>query len=393
VHIIEELICAALRGESPPWPEAGDEAFAAAFLERSAYHGVQALLDQWLQSPHGRERGWPTAITDACHDATIAQAMWEMRHHAFLNQILARLSNSGVRPILFKGTALAYDVYPSPFLRRRGDTDLMISPHARHQVCEALESHGFACGFGVRGEFVSNTAVYSRIEPATGSHDLDVHWRVSNSYILSRLFSYEDLLYEARPLTTLGPDALGAGPVHALLIACLHRAGHKQCPYFVDHIEHFGGDRLIWLYDVHLLLGVLTPSHYETFLELAERAGLEAVCLEGIEQAGACFHCAVPETVREALSRPGSAEAVSRYLNGSAMYQYYANFLAIEGARNKLRFVEQLLFPPKDYMWQMYTQVQCNWLPWLYLRRAMIESFKRLHRTIASRRANHKPGK
>ena len=126
MQTIETLICAALRGESPAWPEASDEAFLAAFLERSAYHGVQALLDQWLQSPHGRERGWPTAITDACHDAAIAQAMWEMRHQALLKQVLARLSNSGVRPILFKGTALAYDVYPSPFLRRRGDTDLMI---------------------------------------------------------------------------------------------------------------------------------------------------------------------------------------------------------------------------------------------------------------------------
>jgi hypothetical protein len=292
-----------------------------------------------------------------------------------------------VRPILFKGTALAYDVYPSPFLRRRGDTDLMIPSHARHQVCEALEPLGFACQFGVRGEFVSNTAVYSRIEPATGSHELDVHWRVSNSYILSKLFSYEDLLCEARPLSALGPDALGAGPAHALLIACMHRAVHKQSPYLVDQIEHYGGDRLIWLYDVHLLLGALTPSQHERFLALAERTGLGTVCLEGIEHARVCFYSVVPQKLREAFFRLESADAVSCYLNGSPIHQYYANLLAVEGARNKLRFVGQLLFPPKNYMRQMYSQVKFNWLPWLYLRRAVIESFKRLYRALGTRRA------
>lgn len=383
MQTIEELICAALRGESPHWPEESDDELISSLLERSAYHGVQALLHQCLPTEQGFGLGWPKVVTDACRNAAVGQAMWEMRHQALLTQVFARLSNSGVRPILFKGTALAYDVYPSPFLRTRGDTDFIIPSEARDKVCEALESLGFTCWLGERGEFVSNTADYSRSEPVTGSHDLDVHWRVSNSYILSKLFSYEDLRCEARPLPTLGFDVLGAGPVHALLIACMHRAGHKQCPYIVDYVVHYGGDRLIWLYDIHLLLGALTPSQYETFLELAERTGLAGICLEGIEQARACFHSVVPETVCEALAHLGPADAVSRYLNGSVMYQYYANFLAIEGAKNKRRYVMQLLFPPAAYMQQMYPQVKLNWLPWLYLRRAVIESFNRLGRTIA----------
>jgi hypothetical protein len=212
---------------------------------------------------------------------------------------------------------------------------------------------------------------------------LDLHWRVSNSQILSKLFSYEELQAETRLLPALGPAAIAVGPVHALLLACMHRAGHKQSPYFVGHNEHYGGDRLIWLYDIHLLLGKLTPSQWDSFCEIAEQKGLGGACREGIEQARACFHALIPESVCQALVHLSPAGAASRYLRGSVAYQYCANFLAVEGAENKLRFVPQLLFPPKKYMRQMYSQVKPNWLPWLYLRRAGIEILKRFRRTIA----------
>ena len=382
---IDELICATLRGDSHPWPAIGDDEFAASFLVRSEYHGVQQLLDQRLQTAEGFELGWPKAVVDACRRAAILQAMWEVRHRELLNQVLARLSHSGVRPIVFKGTALAYDVYSCPFLRTRGDTDFIIPSDARDQVCGALESLGFACGCGVKGEFVNNTADYSRMDLATGSHDLDVHWRVSNSHVLSNIFTYEELRSEARLLPALGRDALAAGPVHALLLACMHRAAHKQCPYFVNGIEYYGGDRLIWLFDIHLLLGELRPSQYDAFLEVAVRKGLGGVCLEGIEHARACFHSFVPETGCEAFSHLRQTGAASRYLNGSVTYQYYLNFLSVTGAGNKSSFLAQLLFPPEEYMRYKYSEVKPNWLPWLYLRRAIVEIIKRFQRTLAPR--------
>jgi hypothetical protein len=76
---------------------------------------VQALLHQRLQMADGSELDWPKAISDACRNAAIGQAIWGMRHQHLLRQVLARLSTIGVRPVLFKGAALAYDFNPSPF--------------------------------------------------------------------------------------------------------------------------------------------------------------------------------------------------------------------------------------------------------------------------------------
>ena len=383
---IDELICATLRGESCPWPAIGDDDFVGSFLLRSKYHGVQPLLDQRLQTAQGAELGWPKAVVNKCRRAAILQAMWEMRDRELLNQVLAQLSNSGVRPILFKGAALAYDVYSSPFLRTRGDSDFIIPFDARDQVCTALESLGYSCWLGVKGEFVNNTAVYNRADPITGTHELDVHWRISNSYFLSKLFTYDELLSEARSLPAFGRDALAAGPVHALLIACMHRAVKKQSPYFVEGKEYNSGARLIRLFDIHLLLGELRPAQHDAFLRLAMEKGLEEVCLEAIEHARASFHSFVPKSLCEARSRLRQTEVASRYLSGSATYQYYLNFLAVEGVGNKVSFLRQLFFPPEKYMRAMYSEVQPDWLPWLYLRRAIIEICNRLLRTLVARR-------
>lgn len=390
---IEELICATLRGEDPPWPGKGDAEFAAAFLVQAEYHGILALLDRRLQPARGIELGWPKAVVDACRRAAMMQAIWEIRHRDVLNQVLAKLSSIGVSPILFKGSAMAYDLYGLPFLRSRGDTDLIIPYHTRDQVGEALEFLGFSSELGARGDLVSYQAVYSRADPVTCAHVLDLHWRINNSQVLSKLFSYEELNSEARSLPALGPDARAAGPVHALLLACMHRAGHKQTPYFVNDVAYYSGDRLIWLFDIHLLLGELRRSQFDAFLELAERKGLGGVCLEGIEHARARFHGFVPEDVYQALLRLRRTGAASHYLSGSVTYQYYLNFMAVEGAGKKVGFLAQLLFPPEKYMRHMYSQVKPNWLPWLYLRRAAIEVFNRFYRTLSAKRPVDVPEK
>lgn len=380
---IDELICATLRREASFWPATGDDRFVTDFLSRGAYHGALALLHHRLNGASHLYGSWPKAVLEACRNAAIGQAMWELRHRELLQEALARLSASGAKPLLFKGTALAYDVYPAPFLRSRGDTDVIVSARAGDQAGATLEALGFSRGFSVEGDMIHYAANYSRDDPETGAHDLDLHWRINNAQALSRLFSHEELYAEAQPLPSLCPTAVAAGRVHALVLACMHRAVHKQAPYYVDQVEHYGGDRLVWLYDIHLLLEALTPAQQAAFLDVAERTGLQKICREGIELARARFHTRASGGPLEALARPVPAEAASRYLEGSVFYRYWADFDAIDGARNKLKFLSQLFFPSKDYMRRRFSDVRPSWLPWLYARRTVSGIVKQLRRTTA----------
>ena len=230
---IEELISATLRGDGQPWPANADDEFAASFLVRSEYHGVQALLDQRLQTAHGFELGWPKAVVHACRRAAMIQAMWEIRHQVLLNQVLAQLSSVGVSPVLFKGSAMAYDLYASPFLRSRGDTDLIIPYHTRDQVGEVLESLGFSFELGARGDLVSYQALYSRADSITHPHALDLHWRINDSQVLSKLFSYRGIEFRGPLAASLRPRCEGGG-ARPRLASRLHASNGSQamCLYY-----------------------------------------------------------------------------------------------------------------------------------------------------------------
>lgn len=361
----DELICAVLRGESPAWPWCDEPAAVATLYERAEIHGVQSLLHAGLSASD-----WPSEIREEFRDQAVRRAMWELRHQQTLAHALAALEVIGIQPVLIKGTALAYSLYPNPVMRTRGDTDLIIPVDAKERVHEALTSLGYARSFGVSGEFISYQANYTLQVGDGSSHTLDLHWKINNSELLSRLFSYGELRYDAQPLPELSPQALGASQMHALLLACMHRSTHKQNPYYIDGQSHYDADRLIWLYDIHLLASQFTSREWGEFVHLAQQKGLRAICLEGMQHAQARFHSVYPKEVLAALTRKGKPEPPAQYLDGSKLRQQWTDFRALGNLNHQLRFARELLFPPSSYMRERYPQTPFGWLPWLYLRRA-----------------------
>lgn len=374
---VDALICAALRGENPPWPRDTGPAYGDALLERVDFHGVGALLHHQLGASE-----WPVAILQALRARALQQAMWELRHQEVLKQTLASLLALGVQPILVKGTALAYSLYADPALRTRGDTDLIIPLDATQRVHDALLSLGFERNQGVSGEVVSYQANYIMRTADGGTHALDLHWKISNSELLSRLFAYDELLACAQPLPLLSPHAAGAGRVHGLLIACMHRSKHKQSPYYVNEEAHHDPDRLIWLHDIHLISGCLGPGEWDEFVRQAEQKGLRAICLEGMEHARACFHTAYPGPVLSALARRGVAEPAARYLAGGVVRRRWMDFVALGTASRRVRWLRESLFPPASYMRAKFPRQPTWMLPWLYIRRSVGGAARRLVRLL-----------
>ncbi len=361
----ERLMAAIIEDRRPAWP-ASVEGLAAAFLEESAYHGVQPLL-------HGRlgSTPWPSEVRGPLRKAARSFAIWELSHRQVVQDALAALAEIGAEPILIKGTALAHGLYPKPELRVRADTDLIVPPHARKDAEAVLAAAGFSRAMGVSGDVIAYQASYRRQTAQAGIHSLDLHWRINNSELLSGLFSHEELGRHSVPLPTLGPHARTVSPVHALLLACMHRGAHKQIPYRVEGVTRCGGDRLIWLYDIHLLSESLAPEEWGAFLQGTKDKGLAATCLEGIARATDCFDTKVPAFVLNALRSAGAEAPPARYMDGSRMLRQWMDFRAIGTPARQLQFVRELMFPPEPYMRHKYAATQATWLPWLYLRRTI----------------------
>ena len=349
-----------------------DAANVDAWMASAERHGITALLAARLADAP------VSPFLERLNAATRAYAAWEMGHRRALADALASLAAAGIEPVLFKGTALAYSVYPNPVLRTRADTDLIVPPDERERVTSAL----LRCGFVPEVSVESGQTSLVRAGPG-GLHGLDVHWQVNNSAVLSRLFTYQELRADAVPLTALAPEALAASPVHALLLACMHRGTHRHNPYYVSGEPHFGGDRLIWLYDLHLLAQSFRERDWHSFISRAETKGLLGVCADGLDLARECFSTNVPEHVRDAMSRPRSREAASAYLSAGPWTQHWLDFQAQHGARRKARHLRELLFPPAEYMRARFAGERAHWLPWLYARRVFAGAWRRLRGRLA----------
>jgi hypothetical protein len=306
--------------------------------------------------------------------------MWELRHQHVLTQLITALAERGVTPLLFKGTALAYDLYPNPVWRPRGDTDILVATQDIDAGREVLVAHGFARGFALPGELVSYEENWTLMASDGSAHCIDLHRRINNSELLSQLFTYDELRSSCRPLPSLCPGAFAVSPIHALLLACMHRAVHKQSPYYTDGIAHYSGDRLIWLYDIHLLSRTLTEAEWGQFLQLARSKGLAGTCLEGLQQTEQALGSTTPEFVVSGLSVGQKNDEASAYLASSGVRQAWMNFKAMKGASRKAAFLKEVVFPPEAYMRQKYPDANTDRLLHLYARRAFAGVAKRFQR-------------
>src|SRR5437763_1017049 len=82
----------------------------------------------------------------------------------------------------------------------------------------------------------------------------------------------------AAVLPALGAGALSPCPIHALLVACVHRVAH-----------HGDTAHLLWLYDVHLIARQLTAASRDAFRELAAARRMRAVCGRTLSMAQEAF--------------------------------------------------------------------------------------------------------
>ena len=101
-----------------------------------------------------------------------------------------------IEPVFFKGTALAYGLYANPVWRDRGDTDMIVPQDASPRRRRA-DVVGLSTQHAVSGEFVSYQDSYTKECKDGGRHTIDLHRRINNSELLSRLFSYAELRAEA----------------------------------------------------------------------------------------------------------------------------------------------------------------------------------------------------
>jgi hypothetical protein len=324
------------------------------FVEEADYHGVLPLVAERIA---GRTDVPALLRALLCERAQAAVAA-DLARETELRRVVGALGAAGIRPLLFKGSQLAYSHYPRPDLRPRIDTDMLIPADARAHVDDVLTSLGYARRSSVSGELVSGQAFYVRRVGGVPTDAVDVHWKIASPIVFANILSYDELAADAVPIPALGPGARGLGEVHALLVACVHRVAH-----------HLDAVRLKWLYDIDLVARRMDAAGWQRFAAAAEAKRVAAVCRRSLERAAQLFGTPVPAHLWAALQHAEGAtrEVTAEYLTPRPQAEALADDLKMLGSwRERLRLVREHVVPPAAYMRQVYAPASKMPLPVLY---------------------------
>lgn len=314
-----------------------------ALLEGAAAEELTHLLCVCLSKATELD-GWPPdVIRDLVRAARAEDARELVRQHEITAALVA-LSEAGVRPILLKGVPLAYSLYPTPASRPRIDCDVMIRHEDIPSVRVVMASRGYVAPLGCEGELLVRQFAMAKRDVFGIDHQFDFHWKISSQSLFTDLLTYEELAREAIHIEALGPCARAAGPVHALLLACVHPV-----------IHHRNRQRLIWTYDVHLLASRLAGDDFARFAGQAAAKKVAAIVAHQLSLSQLRFATRIPERVTAQLAG-ATAEPSASYLRPGRRWHHelLSNVNALPSWRDRSRLLREVIFPDRRYMLEAY---------------------------------------
>ena len=359
---VETLLKQIFKGDDPGWTGESDASIAS-FLDGLNFHGLTPIFSYWINQ-HGFCEDWPVSLLSAIKNIAMQEVASDMLVQLELKKVLQALLEIGIHPVLLKGTSLSFSLYPQPGLRPRYDTDFLIAKEDMTKVSELMVQLGYESLYDAEVELFSSQMTFIKQDKLKVSHAYDIHWRISNARrSFSEELNYSDLYKDALEISRLGSNAKTLCNIDALLLACFHRAVHFSQM----------GDRLIWLYDIHLLVCALDEHEFALFYQKAKKMTIATICSDAILTAQDWFNTSLTEAMVKRLSRLPVSEPSIAYLTTGrqAGIKHHAllELKDLSSLREKLRYFYQKVFPPVNYMLWRYDTKRKYLLPFLYLYR------------------------
>lgn len=341
---------------------AGTDPAARATLERADEQEWQRVLETAQRSQlapflyyqlREEEINPPPEIRERLRRGFLASAVKNVRHAEQVGTILDILAEVAVTPVLLKGSALAFSIYPDPACRPMGDIDILVRKDELETCIEALKHQGYteicptAAPLSLR---LSQEKHVALSPPDNGGKSLELHWDPFEPPIV-RSFRTGTPLDHAANLESIAVEGRLASVFTseiAFIHAAMHFAGHQFQP---DHHRT--------LLDL-VLLGRSRAISWESVVRnvrkggLAIPVGLTLCCLHdelGCEEAAAARQELTVGRMRRSVAML-LAGRIRRVVNGRPALQWLTLQVVVlftwERLRHSLAYLKARLWPSEQ---------------------------------------------
>jgi hypothetical protein len=227
-------------------------------VEAAARDGVLGLVRRELGR---RDIPLPAEAHRLMERLHASEALWQANTIRALDAALDALEAGGVRAAVLKGPALVERLYPDPSLRCSSDLDILVADADTDRAAAALEPLGYTAEAGPSARYARrhhhHVQLFGRRPPV-----IELHFRAYAGFGVT--MAAEDLLDRARAhRTARGAHCLVLAPEDETLYLAVHAAGHCF-------------DRLLWLYDLKLLVAQEPDLDWDAVAARARAVGVMA---------------------------------------------------------------------------------------------------------------------
>ena len=302
-------------------------------LNQAAHHGIGLLLYTNLQA--GTITGVSENLKEELKSATYPQAAKDMLLNNATQKLLDLLTKNEIPALLLKGTPVAFLYYPDTYLRSRCDTDIYIDETHLEDTAKLLSKHNYELsGLGKRKHSSKQFVAAKEITQQNFLH-FDMHWKLSNRVMFRATLPFKECLQSSQPVTGLGPNARALSITDLMLHACIHRIAHGR------NTER---NRLIWLYDIHLIAEAMSKTELDHFLEKARQKTIAMLCADALETCQTLFNTTLPEHFLSRLKKDCKNERSAKLINASKLRWAWEDLQSLGSTSEKIAFARELLF-------------------------------------------------
>jgi len=305
---------------------------AETILTAASANGIIPLLEQRVSQ--GQITGLGEASCAQLKNSAKALASNDLMLNHATRETLNLLGRNNIPALLLKGTPLSLLYYGQSYLRPRCDTDLYISERDLEATARLLSENGYdITGLGHR-KLSSKQFGASRSAMQQVRAHFDIHWNLSNRVMFRSTLPFDDCYESRQPLPALGSMAATLCTIDLLLHACIHRIAHGR------NTER---NRLIWLYDIHLLAEALGDTGLEIFLQKAKQKNVAMLCADALATCRDIFGTAIPENFIARLKAGAGKEPSARLIEASKLRWAWEDMRSLESMAEKIAFARELL--------------------------------------------------
>src|SRR5262245_9565378 len=208
--------------------------FLPRLIAESAAQGVLGTI-----APHVSAMGLPPDLAEHVERRTTVQQLWDSHVCESLQDVVSALDRAGIRPCVLKGPVLAARLYQLPEARSSIDIDLLVLPSEVEHAARALADAGYQGDTDAQVSYLRRHSHHLHFQKP-GAPMLELHFHayagfgvvLPASALIDRAAEYE-LADHVRVRVP--------APEDEFIYLAAHVAGHS----FI---------RLVWLYDLKLLL-------------------------------------------------------------------------------------------------------------------------------------------